>query len=175
MSQAARFSAPSGGIPIASDTAHCGQKQILCAPDFCRGFTPTVCANMYTATDLCPASISRLQRKQEIGCTYSFLSSQGFANQYAHLIWATSLWSRKYEERFRRFAAARKRLPHPSRFSKGGYHRPQLRFLGPDHSPSISLRPRHPSTENHRRRKSTQIAEQYPFRSSQARRPVHQK
>src|ERR1039458_10219392 len=63
------FSAPSGGIPIASDTAHCGQKQIRCAFDFCRGFTPTVCANMYTATDLCPPSISRLQRKQTIGCT----------------------------------------------------------------------------------------------------------
>jgi hypothetical protein len=54
---------------MASDTAHCGQKQILCAFDFCRGFTPTVCANMYTATDLCPASISRLQRRQTIGCT----------------------------------------------------------------------------------------------------------
>jgi hypothetical protein len=65
------LSAPSGGIPIASDTAHCGQKQILCAPDFCLGFTPTVCANMYTATDLCPASISRLHRRQEIGCTGS--------------------------------------------------------------------------------------------------------
>src|SRR4029077_18258058 len=76
MSQAARLSAPSGGIPIASDTAHCGQKQILCAPDFCRGFTPTVCANMYTATDLCPASISRLQRKQEMACTGSLLRSE---------------------------------------------------------------------------------------------------
>jgi len=74
MSHAARLSAPSGGIPMASDTAHCGQKQIRCAPDFCRGFTPTVCANIYTATDLCPASISRLQRKQEIGCTASFLA-----------------------------------------------------------------------------------------------------
>jgi hypothetical protein len=46
LSHAAKFSEPSGGSPIASDTAHCGQKQILCAPDFCRGFTPTVCANM---------------------------------------------------------------------------------------------------------------------------------
>ena len=69
ISQAAILSAPSGGIPMASDTAHCGQKQILCAPDFCRGRTPTVCANMYTATDLSPASISRLQRKQEMDCT----------------------------------------------------------------------------------------------------------
>jgi hypothetical protein len=74
MFQAAMFSAPSGGIPIASDTAHWGQKQILCAPDFCRGFTPTVCANMYTATDLCPASISRLQRRQTIGCMGYFLT-----------------------------------------------------------------------------------------------------
>ena len=54
MSHAAMFSAPSGGIPIASDTAHCGQKQIRCAFDFCRGFTPTVWANIYTATDLFP-------------------------------------------------------------------------------------------------------------------------
>src|SRR5579872_812091 len=46
ISHAAIFSAPSGGRPIASDTAHCGQKQIRCAPDFCLGFTPTVCANM---------------------------------------------------------------------------------------------------------------------------------
>jgi hypothetical protein len=63
-----RLRAPSGGIPIASDTAHCGQKQILCAPDFCRGLTPTVWANMYTATDLCPTSISRLQRRQTMVC-----------------------------------------------------------------------------------------------------------
>jgi hypothetical protein len=34
MSQAAMFKAPSGGMPIASDTAHCGQKQIRCAVDF---------------------------------------------------------------------------------------------------------------------------------------------
>ena len=61
---------------MASDTAHCGQKQILCAADFCRGFTPTVCANMYTATDLCPASISRRQRKQNIGCKQTFLGTQ---------------------------------------------------------------------------------------------------
>src|SRR5579863_9643827 len=45
------------------------QAAILCAPDFCRGLTPTVCANMYTATDLSPASISRRQRKQEMDCT----------------------------------------------------------------------------------------------------------
>jgi hypothetical protein len=78
------LSAPSGGIPIASDTAHCGQKQILCAPDFCRGFTPTVCANIYTATDLSPGSISRLQRKQEIGCTSSFPSPEpdGLSHSY---------------------------------------------------------------------------------------------
>jgi len=69
MSQAAIFSAPSGGNPIASDTAHCGQKQIRFADDFCRGRTPTVCANMYTATDLSPDSISRRQRKQQIACT----------------------------------------------------------------------------------------------------------
>lgn len=35
-----------------------------CAADFCRGLIPTVCANMYTATDLCPVSSSRLQRRQ---------------------------------------------------------------------------------------------------------------
>ena len=62
--QATMLSAPSGGGPIAKETEHCGQKQIRCAADFCRGLTPTVCANIYTATDLCPASISRLQRRQ---------------------------------------------------------------------------------------------------------------
>lgn len=61
---AARFSAPSGAGPMASDTEHCGQKLIRCAADFCRGLTPTVCANRYTATDFCPASSSRLQRRQ---------------------------------------------------------------------------------------------------------------
>lgn len=62
---AAMLSAPSGGGPIARETEHCGQKQIRFAVDFCRGLTPTVWANMYTATDLCPASISRLQRRQD--------------------------------------------------------------------------------------------------------------
>ena len=62
--QAAMLRAPSGGGPIAKETEHCGQKQIRCAADFCRGLTPTVCANIYTATDLCPASSSRLQRRQ---------------------------------------------------------------------------------------------------------------
>lgn len=49
---------------MARETEHCGQKQIRCAVDFCRGRMPTVCANIYTATDLCPASSSQLQRKQ---------------------------------------------------------------------------------------------------------------
>src|SRR5438309_313154 len=62
--QAAMLRAPSGGGPIAKDTEHWEQKQIRCADDFCRGLIPTVCANMYTATDLCPASSSRLQRRQ---------------------------------------------------------------------------------------------------------------
>jgi hypothetical protein len=62
--QATMLSAPSGGGPMAKETEHCGQKQIRCAADFCRGLTPTVCANIYTATDLCPASSSRLQRRQ---------------------------------------------------------------------------------------------------------------
>ena len=61
---AAILSAPSGGGPMARETEHCGQKQIRCAADFCRGLIPTVWANMYTATDLCPASSSRLQRRQ---------------------------------------------------------------------------------------------------------------
>src|ERR1700722_18664772 len=69
MSHATILSAPSGGGPIAKDTAHCGQKQIRFADDFCRGFTPTVCANMYTATDFCPVSISRLHRRHTICCT----------------------------------------------------------------------------------------------------------
>jgi len=49
---------------MANETEHCGQKQIRCAADFWRGLIPTVCANIYTATDLCPASSSRLQRRQ---------------------------------------------------------------------------------------------------------------
>jgi hypothetical protein len=49
---------------MARETEHCGQKQIRCAVDFCRGLMPTVCANMYTATDLAPTVISRLQRRQ---------------------------------------------------------------------------------------------------------------
>ncbi len=62
--QAARLNAPSGAGPIASETEHCGQKQIRCAEDFWRGLTPTVCAKRNTATDFCPASSSRLQRRQ---------------------------------------------------------------------------------------------------------------
>src|SRR5271166_2260967 len=46
MSHAATFSAPSGGGPIASETEHCGQKQMRGAADFCRGRIPTVWANM---------------------------------------------------------------------------------------------------------------------------------
>jgi hypothetical protein len=72
---AAILSAPSGGGPIARDTEHCGQKQIRLAADFCRGLTPTVWANMYTATDLCPASISRLQRRQNRFSKGSFLAA----------------------------------------------------------------------------------------------------
>jgi hypothetical protein len=49
---------------MAREIAHCGQKQIRFAADFCRGRTPTVWANMYTATDFSPDTSSRLQRKQ---------------------------------------------------------------------------------------------------------------
>jgi hypothetical protein len=62
--QAATLRAPSGGGPIAKETEHWGQKQIRWAKDFWRGFMPTVCANIYTATDLWPASSTRLQRRQ---------------------------------------------------------------------------------------------------------------
>jgi hypothetical protein len=44
IAQAAKLRAPSGAGPIASETEHCGQKQIRRAADFCRGLTPTVCA-----------------------------------------------------------------------------------------------------------------------------------
>jgi len=64
MFHAAMLRAPSGGGPIARETEHCGQKQIRWAADFWRGLIPTVCANIYTATDLCPASNSRPQRRQ---------------------------------------------------------------------------------------------------------------
>lgn len=59
---------------MARDTAHWGQKQIRCAVDFCRGLTPTVWANMYTATDLSPIPISRLQRRQDIECKFPLRS-----------------------------------------------------------------------------------------------------
>jgi hypothetical protein len=72
---AAMLSAPSGGGPIARETEHCGQKQIRLAADFCRGLTPTVWANIYTATDLCPGSISRLQRRQKRFSKGSFLAA----------------------------------------------------------------------------------------------------
>jgi len=49
---------------MARETEHCGQKQIRWAADFWRGLMPTVCANMYTATDLCLVSSSLLQRRQ---------------------------------------------------------------------------------------------------------------
>jgi hypothetical protein len=49
---------------MARETEHWGQKQIRRAVDFRRGLTPTVCANMYIATDFCPASSSRLHRRQ---------------------------------------------------------------------------------------------------------------
>jgi len=49
---------------MARETEHCGQKQIRRAADFRRGRMPTVCANMYMATNLCPGSSSRLQRRQ---------------------------------------------------------------------------------------------------------------
>ena len=94
--QAATLSAPSGAGPIASETEHCGQKQIRRAADFCRGRTPTVCANMYTATDLCPASRCRLQRKQ-----YKFskrpLEKTGAAK---HRYCLATLMERKYVRGF---------------------------------------------------------------------------
>jgi hypothetical protein len=81
---------------MASDTAHCGQKQIRRAPDFCRGFTPTVCANMYTATDLCPVSISRLQRRQTTGCI-GYILAFVFP---CKLTFSHAIAIGKYEERF---------------------------------------------------------------------------
>jgi hypothetical protein len=54
---------------------------------------------MYTATDLCPASISRLQRRQDIGCTDSFLSFFGL-RPICRLLSATRPPHHKYEERF---------------------------------------------------------------------------
>ena len=65
---------------MASETEHCGQKQIRRAPDFCRGRMPTVCANMYTATDFCPGSSSRLQRRQNRFSKVPFLAAVGGQN-----------------------------------------------------------------------------------------------
>lgn len=77
MSQAARLRAPSGGGPIASETEHCGQKEIRWAVDFWRGLIPTVCANIYSATDFCPAPSSRLQRRQCMFSKDSLLAADG--------------------------------------------------------------------------------------------------
>src|SRR5256884_5552526 len=44
--------APSGGGPIAKETEHCGQKQIRCAADFCRGLTLRS-ARTYTRQPIC--------------------------------------------------------------------------------------------------------------------------
>jgi hypothetical protein len=44
ISHAAMLRAPSGGGPMASETEHCGQKQMRWAADFCRGRIPTVWA-----------------------------------------------------------------------------------------------------------------------------------
>jgi len=60
---------------MAKETEHCGQKQIRRAAVFCRGRTPTVCANMYTATDFCPGSSSRLQRRQNRFSKRPFLAA----------------------------------------------------------------------------------------------------
>jgi len=95
--QAAMLRAPSGGGPIAKDTEHCGQKQIRRADDFCRGRIPTVCANMYTATDLCPASSSRLQRRQYIFSKGSFLAASSRVEK-KYCLYASA--GRKYVWRF---------------------------------------------------------------------------
>src|ERR1700693_5747591 len=96
MFHAARLSAPSGGGPMASETEHCGQKQMRCADDFCRGLIPTVCANMYTATDLWPPSISRLQRRQNRFSKVPFLADTVGRTKIVSL----SLFRCKYAEGF---------------------------------------------------------------------------
>lgn len=101
MSHAAMLSAPSGGSPIAKDTEHCGQKLMRGAADFCRGFTPTVCANMYTATDFCPGSISRLQRRQRRFCKCAFRAAS--CHPIVEIL--SSSAGRKCAERFRRTRA----------------------------------------------------------------------
>src|SRR6266568_9035816 len=50
--QATMLRAPSGGGPIAKETEHCGQKQIHCAADFCRGLTLRS-ARTYTRQPIC--------------------------------------------------------------------------------------------------------------------------
>lgn len=96
MFHAATLRAPSGGGPIARETEHCGQKQIRCAADFCRGLTPTVWANIYTAIDLCPASSSRLQRRQRRFSKSPFLKAGVGQNE----ILSPRLGRRKYAEVF---------------------------------------------------------------------------
>lgn len=84
---------------MASDTEHCGQKQMRCAADFCRGLMPTVCANMYTATDFCPLSSSRLQRRQNRFSKRSFRWPRSAEQKY-RLLSPAGLQSGKYVGRF---------------------------------------------------------------------------
>src|SRR5580658_40702 len=58
---------------------------------------PTVCANIYTATDLCPASSSRLQRRQ-----YKFSKGPPGGFIAKEEILSSSLENRKYAEGFPR-------------------------------------------------------------------------
>jgi hypothetical protein len=89
MSQAARLRAPSGGGPMARETEHCGQKEMRWAVDFWRGLIPTVCANIYSATDLWPGSSSRLQRRQ---CMFSknYLPGRIAADKTMNIVFAES-------------------------------------------------------------------------------------
>src|ERR1700722_11371038 len=101
MSHAAKFSEPSGGSPIASDTGHCEQKQILCAP----GFLPWLHSHglrepgdryrLVLRPDLAPTA------QATIGCDglhVTTLPSEGAVR--TALLSDTESLTGKYEERF---------------------------------------------------------------------------
>jgi 8-oxo-dGTP pyrophosphatase MutT (NUDIX family) len=72
-----------------------------CAVDFWRGLIPTVCANIYRATDFCPFSSSRLQRRQCMvsnGLSWQTICTWARPVRYEYWLWRDI--RRKYVERF---------------------------------------------------------------------------
>ena len=98
---AATLKAPCGAGPMASETEHWGQKLTRRADDFCRGLSPTVCANTYIAMHLCRQSSSRLQRRQ-----YRFSNKALSVKRTVLSRLRAHLAIHKYAERFRTMLAS---------------------------------------------------------------------